>query len=71
MKKLPHMLEITPILKLQAEELIPNSISGLPKQKQSEIIAESISKIKNDVGAEPKTFIPPGNKFNEDTVSVS
>ncbi|WP_299293249.1 polysaccharide deacetylase family protein [Nitrosopumilus sp.] len=45
-----------------------NSISGLTKQKQSEIIAESISKIKNDVGVEPKTFIPPGNKFDEDTV---
>ena len=45
-----------------------NPITGHTKEKQSEIISESILKIKNDVGVEPKTFIPPGNKFNSDTL---
>ena len=65
-----YVRENTKNLEIASRGTDLNPITGHTKQKQSEIIAESILKIKNDVGVEPKTFIPPGNKFNLDTLTA-
>lgn len=57
-------------LEIASKGIDLNPITEYAKQKQSEIILQSISKIKNDIGVEPKTFIPPGNKFNLDSLEA-
>jgi len=40
------------------------------KNKQDSMLKESSNKIFNDLGVSPKIFIPPQNRFNEDTKEV-
>lgn len=40
------------------------------KNKQDSMLKESTKKIFNDLGVSPKIFIPPQNRFNEDTKEV-
>ncbi len=50
--------------------LIHEPISNFDKQEQNEMMIESNKKIGEILNVTPKIFIPPENKFNEDTIEV-
>ncbi|HET9009422.1 MAG TPA: polysaccharide deacetylase family protein [Nitrosarchaeum sp.] len=44
--------------------------SDFSKQEQDDLIKQSITKITESVGTRPQIFVPPQNKYNEDTKQV-
>lgn len=44
--------------------------SDFSKQEQDDLIKQSITKIIESVGTRPQIFVPPQNKYNEDTKQV-
>jgi peptidoglycan/xylan/chitin deacetylase (PgdA/CDA1 family) len=56
-------------------EVANHGVGNLPftdfsKQKQREMISESINNLKNVLNVKSKIFIPPQNKFNNDTIDL-
>ena len=72
-------VKVTGIVKTQIEKnkiIIANhGLDSTPftlfdKNKQNSMLKESTKKIYDELGVSPKIFIPPQNRFNEDTTEV-
>ena len=57
-------------LKIASQGIGNKPLTDFSKQEQDNLIKQSISEILNSVGVRPQIFIPPQNKYNNDTKQV-
>ncbi|PIW35510.1 MAG: hypothetical protein COW26_04050 [Nitrosopumilales archaeon CG15_BIG_FIL_POST_REV_8_21_14_020_33_23] len=57
-------------LKIASHGIGNKPFTDFSKQEQEDLVKQSISEILNSVGIRPQIFIPPQNKYNNDTKQV-